>query len=189
MIDLRKIEDVELDHPLAGSEGVDPNHASRARIQVLLDQHKTLVIQTQFADAKSAALVTLIGLLALNGPVPMQLMEQSDLVVLAAATASGLAILFAVIAVFPRYPTRAARESLPEIDRFSWPALTTRRMSAEDYASFMQTAEISQLVHSIAYSNSAVAQILLRKYQMLRIAFMFGAADLVIAFARLTGLI
>ena len=185
----RKIDDVELNHPLAGREGVDPNHASRARIQTLLDQHKSLVVQTQFADAKSAALVTLIGLLALKGPVPMQTVAGADFLEIVSVATSGLAILFAVFAVFPRYPGRNVRETLPDIDRFSWPALTAKGMSAETYASFMQTAEISQLVHSIAYSNSAVSRILLRKYQFLRIAFLFGAADLVIAFARLTGVI
>ena len=187
MPETRKIEEVELTHPLAGSEGVDPSHASRARIQTLLDQHKTLIAQTQFADAKSAALVTLVGLLALKGPVSMELMVEADVVVLMAAAFSGLAILFALVSVFPRYPARTVREALPEGDRFSWPALTAQRMSPEAYARFMQTAEISQIVHSIAYSNCAVSQILLRKYQMLRVAFLFGTADLVVAFARLTG--
>ena len=189
MNNTRKIEEVELTHALAGSEGVDPNHASRARIQMLLDQHSTLIEQTQFADAKSAALVTLVGLLALKGPVSMQLMSEADLPALLSAAFSGIAILFAVISVFPRYPTRNIREALPEIDRFSWPALTAHRMSPETYATFMQTAEISQIVHSVAYSNCAVSQILLRKYQMLRIAFLFAAADLFIAFARLTGVV
>jgi Pycsar effector protein len=189
MNDYRKIEEVELTHPLAGSEGVDPNHASRARIQLLLDQHSALIEQTQYADAKSAGLVTLIGLLALKGPVPMQAMAGADPIVLVSAFAGGMAILFSVISVFPRYPTRAVRENLPDTDRFSWPALTANRMSPDTYARYMQTAEISQMVHSIAYSNCAVSQILLRKYQMLRVAFLFGAADLVIAFASLTGLV
>jgi len=184
----RRIEEVELSSRLAGSEGVDSNHASRARIQVLLDQHSSLITQTQFADAKSAALVTLIGLLALKGPVPMEAVAGADPLALFSAAASALAIAFCVVSVFPRYPRRDLRANLPEVDRFSWPALTAERMSAEDYASFMQTAEISQMVHSVAYSNCAVSQILLRKYQMLRIAFLFGAAAVIGAFARLTGM-
>ena len=185
----RKIAEVELDRPLAGHEGVDPNHASRARIQTLLDQHASLITQTQFADAKSAALITLIGLLALKGPMPLAAMQQADPVTLLSALASAMAILFGVAAVFPRYPGRTTRESLPEIDRFSWPALTSHGLSGEDYAQYMHTVEVSQIVHSVAHSNCAVAQILLRKYQMLRIAFLFGVADFALVFVRLTGVL
>ena len=184
-----RIEDVELNRPLAGHEGVDTNHASRARIQTLLDQHASLVTQTQFADAKSAALITLIGLLALKGPIPMEAMQQADPLSLVSAVASALAILFCVAVVFPRYPRRATRENLPEIDRFSWPALASGGISGEDYAQYMHTVEVSQMVHSIAHSNSAVSHILLRKYQMLRIAFLFGTADFVLVFLKLTGLV
>ncbi|MCG6857867.1 MAG: DUF5706 domain-containing protein [Salaquimonas sp.] len=183
-----KISEVELDLPLAGHEGVDTNHASRARIQTLLDQHASLITQTQFADAKSAALITLIGLLALKGPIPLEAMQQADAVSLASAVASALAILFCVAAVFPRYPGRMTRENLPDIDRFSWPALTSHGMSGEDYAKYMHTVEVSQMVHSIAHSNCAVSQILLRKYQMLRIAFLFGVADFALVFLKMTGL-
>ena len=184
-----KIKDVELNRPLAGSEGVDPNHASRARIQTLLDQHDSIVTQTQFADAKSAALITLIGLLALKGPIPLDAMQQGDAVSLLSAIASALAILFCVATVFPRYPGKNIRETLPDIDRFSWPALTSHGLSGEDYAQYMHTAEVSQMVHSIAHSNCAVSQILLRKYQMLRIAFLLAVADFVLVFLRLAGLL
>ena len=84
-----RIEDVELNRPLAGHEGVDTNHASRARIQTLLDQHASLVTQTQFADAKSAALITLIGLLALKGPMPLDAMQHGDAITLVSALAPG----------------------------------------------------------------------------------------------------
>ncbi len=184
-----RIADVELNRPLAGHEGVDPNHASRARIQTLLDQHASLVTQTQFADAKSAALITLIGLLALKGPIPMEAMMQADMVSTLSAVASALAILFCVAAVFPRYPGRGIRESLPDIDRFSWPALASPGLSGEDYAQYMHTVEVSQMVHSIAHSNSAISHILLRKYQMLRIAFLFATADFALVFVKLTGIV
>lgn len=180
---MHKISEIELDHALAGSEGVDPNHASRIRIQTLLDQHKTLVQQTQFADAKTGGLVTLVGLLALKGPVPIASMAATDPVAAIAGALAGLCILFCLFSVFPRYPGRGARRGLADADRFSWPALTGKAFGPQDYAQFMHTAEVSQIVHSIAQSNVAVARILLRKYQMLRIAFLFGGLDLVIVFA------
>lgn len=182
-----RLEDVDLTHPLAGSEGVDPNHASRIRIQTLLGQHSLLITQTQFADAKSAALVTLVSLLVLSGLIPADALGNADPFALLSGIASSLAILFSVMAVFPRYPGKAVREHLPEFDRFSWPALTASGLPPESYARYMQTAEVSQIVHSIAYSNCAVSRILLRKYQMLRISILFGTAYLIMAFARLAG--
>jgi hypothetical protein len=182
------IEQIDLSKSLAGSEGVDNNHASRIRIQALLDQHATLVTQTQFADTKSAGLVTLIGLLALKGPAPMDAMHHGDPVILLAAALSALCILFCVAAVFPRYPSAAQRAKLSETDRFSWPSLADSRFGAEAYSQYMQTAEVSQIVHSIARSNASIAAILLRKYVLLRVAFVFGAANLVVSFIRLAGI-
>ena len=63
------LESLPLDLRLQGSEGLDVNHASRLRMQFLVGQQASLVTQTQFADAKAAALMTLMGLVALNGPV------------------------------------------------------------------------------------------------------------------------
>lgn len=184
-----RIEDIELTHGLAGSEGVDPNHASRARIQLLLDQHNSLIAQTQFADAKTGGLVTLIGLLALKGPVPVDQMQSGDAVSLAAAALAAGCVLFCLLSVFPRYPGRGTRDRLHVSDRFSWPGLTTSGYGADDYARFMHTVEVSQMVHSVARSNVAVARILLRKYQMLRIAFVLGGLDFLIVFARHAGLV
>jgi hypothetical protein len=185
----RKIAEIELDAGLAGKEGVDPNHASRIRIQTLLDQHASLVQQTQFADTKSAGLVTLVGLLALKGPLPLDRMMHADPVSLAAGLLAGGCILFCVLAVFPRYPGKMIRDRLSDIDRFSWPALTAPSFGPADYAEYMHKAEISQIVHSIALSNSAVARILLRKYQMLRIAFGLAALDFLVVFARNAGMV
>ena len=182
------IDKVDLSHPLSGTEGVDTNHASRIRIQTLLDQHSTLIQQTQFADTKAGGLVTLVGLLALKGPMPVAAMTMQDPVALAAAVMSGVCILFCVLAVFPRYPGKGIRSKLSETDRFSWPALAADGFDAEQYAEFMHVAEVSQIVHSVAHSNSSVSHILLRKYQMLRIAFLFGALDFAIIFGRMTGI-
>lgn len=183
-----RIEDIGLSQELAGQEGLDSNHASRARIQVLLDQHSTLITQTQFADAKTGGLVTLIGLLALKGPVPVDQMAMADPLSLLAAGLAAACVMFCLLSVFPRFPGRGLRNRLHETDRFSWPALASPNYSADDYAAYMKTAEISQMVHSLARSNSAVAKILLRKYQMLRVAFILGGLDFLLVFARHGGL-
>jgi hypothetical protein len=184
----KSIEAVELAASLAGREGVDPNHASRIRIQTLLDQNASLVQQTQFADAKAGGLVTVVGLLALKGPAPISGMAEMEPVALATGVASALCILFCVLAVFPRYPAARVRAHLSDIDRFSWPSLTAPDFSADDYARYMQTAEVSQIVYSIARSNSAISRILLRKFQMLRIAFGLSLALFCAILARHAGL-
>lgn len=183
------LEKVDLSRPLSGSEGVDPNHASRIRIQTLLMQHNSLVQQTQFADAKAAGLMTVIGLLALNGPVPMDDMMKGETISMAAGIVAALCILFCIFTIFPRYPRRKIRKNLSETDRFSWPSLTSPDFNAESYSEYMHTAEVSQIVHSIAHSNSAVAHILLRKFLMMRIAFLLGAVDFGIVLLRHAGVI
>lgn len=184
-----KVDEVDLSAPLAGHEGVDPNHASRIRIQTLLDQHASLITQTQFADAKSGGLVTVVGLLALNGPIPMAGMMGQDVVATIAGVLAASCMLFCIFTIFPRYPRKNVREHLSETDRFSWPSLTAPNFDEQAYADFMHTAEVSQLVHSIACSNSAVSHILLRKFQMLRIAFLLGGLDIMVVFARHAGLV
>ncbi|MEM7464896.1 MAG: hypothetical protein AAF362_19670 [Pseudomonadota bacterium] len=183
------LEKVDLSRPLSGSEGVDPNHASRIRVQTLLFQNTSLVQQTQFADAKAAGLMTVIGLLALNGPVPMDEMMKGETLSMAAGMVAALCILFCIFTIFPRYPGKKVRKNLSETDRFSWPSLTSPDFDAEAYSEYMHTAEVSQIVHSIAHSNTAIAHILLRKFLMMRIAFFLGAIDFAIVLVRHSGLI
>ena len=185
MASRKTIAAVELMQSAAGHEGVDANHTSRIRVQALLDQNHSLVQQTQFADAKAGGLVTLVGLLALKGPIPVTAMSVSDILGMANSGVSALAILFCLLAVFPRYPTRRTREHLSDLDRYSWPALTAPGFDGDAYASYMQSAEVSQIVYSIARSNSAVSQILLRKFQMLRIALVLSLILFALVFIRL----
>ena len=189
MTSAKKIGEIDLSHPLAGREGVDTNHASRIRVQALLDQHASLVQQTQFADTKSAGMITIVGILMVNGPVPMGNMMRSDWLSISAGGLAALCILLCVFTIFPRFPKRAVRTKMAEVDRFSWPSLTEPGFDADAYAEYMHTAEISQIVHSIAHSNSAISRILLRKYKMLRLAFVLGAGFALLVFGRYAGLI
>ena len=184
-----KIGELDLSYPLAGSEGVDTNHASRIRVQMLLDQHSSLIQQTQYADAKAGALITVIGLLALNGPLPLTDMMTADFVAAAGGAIAALCMLFCVFTVFPRYPGKRIRDRLAETDRFSWPSLATTTFDGDAYSDYMHTAEISEIVHSIALSNSSISLILLRKFQTLRVAFFLGAIFIIIVFARHAGVV
>ena len=184
---VRKLEEVDLSLDLKGSEGHDVNYVSRVRTQYLYAQHAALIAQNQFADAKAAALMTLVGLVALRGPLaisetPVDLFSAAYLVCVAGS------ILCAFLAVFPRYPARALRDRLWESDRWSWPALSAGKADPDEFARFMQTSEVSQLVHSVSLSNAAVSRILLAKFRMLRLAFMFAIVILLMTGARLAGL-
>lgn len=184
----RKISEVDLNLPLAGTEGLDINYIGRIRTQYLFAQHQALVTQTQFADAKAAALMTLVGLIALRGPFAVGEPPVGLFVGLYLALVA-LCILFSFLAVFPRYPAAKLRDGMSESDRWSWPALATDGFEPDDFSRFMQTSEVSQLVHSVSLSNSYVSRILLRKFFMLRIAFLFAFAVLIMTGLRLAAII
>jgi len=183
----RKLADIDLTLPLEGTEGLDANYVTRTRTQYLYAQHQALVTQTQFADAKAAVLITLVGLVAFRGPVAIG-NGQLDMFTIIYLVTIALSVLFAFIAVFPRYPSSTARRAMAEQDRWSWPALAAETLSPDEFSHFMQTSEASQLVHSVSLSNSAVSAILLAKFRMLRIAFILGLIVLALAGVRLSGL-
>ncbi|MFZ2101627.1 MAG: Pycsar system effector family protein [Oricola sp.] len=182
------LDEIDLSLPLSGSESLDVNHASRARIQFLTDQHQALLTQIQFADAKSVALMTLLGVIALRGPIEMHSSGEDPVLRYVFLFISAIAIFCCFWAVFPRYPGAKMRRAMFGYDRWSWPSLAADALDPADYARFMQTAEISQLVQSLAVSNAAVARILLRKYVALRVAFGFSIAVLAIVCVRLAGM-
>jgi Pycsar effector protein len=182
------LDDIDLSLPLAGSEGLDINHASRARIQYLGDQHQALLTQIQFADAKSFALMTLLGLIALRGPIEMHSAAENPVLGNVFLVVSAISVFCCFWAVFPRYPTARSRREMLVYDRWSWPSLAGDSLEPVAYSKFMQTAEISQLVQSLAISNAAVARVLLRKYTALRIAFGFSILVLLIVCIRLSGI-
>lgn len=182
------LDEVDLSLSLSGSEGHDINHVSRARIQYLSDQHNALLTQIQFADAKAVALMTLLGLIALRGPIEMHSVGEDPVLRAVFLALSAIAVFCCFWAVFPRYPGARMRRSMIGYDRWSWPALAAESLDPAAYAKFMQTAEVSQLVHSLSISNSAVARVLLRKYTALRVAFFFSIAVLAIVCIRLAGM-
>lgn len=66
-------------------------------------------------------------------------------------------------------------------DRWSWPSIAAGQANRADFARFMKTSEVSQLIQSVPLSNAAVSRILTAKYGILRAAFMLSIASLCIA--------
>ena len=180
------IEKLALDLPLEGREGLDANHASRLRMQFLSTQHASLITQTQFADAKAAALMTVMALVALNGPVKILSSGNGNVAILIMFLLTILAIGTAMAAIMPRYPDSRLSQLIKRRDRFAWPGLVAQGYDPLDHARFMQTAEASQLIMSISHTNAAMARVLQVKFQYLRAAYLLAALDLALMVLQVT---
>jgi len=185
---LKQLADLDLSIDLHGCEGLDVNYVSRIRSQYLFTQHQTMIAQMQFADAKAAALIALIGFITLRGPIKLDDATTLGVIGYIFLMVAGLAVIFSLLSVFPRYPSKVKREILSLSDRWSWPALASKALKPEEFADYMRTAEVSQLLHSLSISNCYVADILLSKYRMLRVGFIFGLLTMVIVGIKVTGL-
>ncbi len=177
-----------LEERIEGHEGLDVNHASRMRMQFLVGQHASLVTQTQFADAKAAALMTLMGLVALNGPVQIRAAGPHEVDALGIFVVMIMAIGCAIFSIIPRFPDAELCKLISRRDRYSWPALVSQDYTPLQHARFMRTAEASQLIVSVAQSNGAMARVLYRKFRFLRVAFLLGATDLLLIVLYVIGL-
>ena len=173
---------------LGGSEGLDVNQASRLRMHFLVSQQASLVAQTQFADAKAAALMALLGIVALNGPVKLGGAGPPQIDALVIFVTMFVAIGFAIWALIPRFPNTGRAQAMGRCERFSWPSLASHGYDPLEHALFMRTAEASQLVMSLAHSNATMARVLRRKFVSLRIAFLLASADLLLILLHVVGL-
>ena len=181
------MEKLDAEAGLDGTEGLEVSHLCRIRMQFLASQHASLVSQTQFADAKAAALMTVMGLVALNGPVRISTVGAASLDAIAVFILIMATIGVAAWAIIPRYPDKALNKLIHKRDRFSWPALVAQGYEPLDHAAFVRGADASQLIMSIAQTNSAMAAVLRRKFVVLRTAFGMAALDLVLIVAYVLG--
>ncbi len=177
---IKNLNELDMSIDLHGCEGLDVNYVSRIRSQYLFVQHQTMITQMQFADAKAAALIALVGFITLRGPIKIDQVTSLGIFGYAYLLSACLAVICSLLSVFPRFPSRVKRDILILSDRWSWPALASRALKAEDFASYIRTAEVSQLLHSLSISNCFVAEILLSKYKMLRIGFVFGLSTMLL---------
>jgi len=175
------LSQVKLNLAIEGSEGVDRNYSSRIRSQYLIAQHQTLVTQAQFADAKAAAILALLGIAALRGPFDLAAdIANASALALGYIGLIGLSTLFCLLSIIPRYPSRKKRNQIADTERWSWPSLASDHLSQIDFGKYMQTSEISHLIYSVAHANQAHAKVLLVKFRMLRIAFILLLAIIVL---------
>ena len=130
-----------------------------------------MVAQSQFADAKAAAILALLGLLALRGPIDITTGAGTLMWIwLGYLGLTLLSVAFCLLAIIPRYPNKKARNQAAEVDLWSWPSLASDRLDEIDYGLYMQTSEVSHLIYSVAHANQSIAKILLVKFKLLRIA-------------------
>ncbi|MEM9059717.1 MAG: Pycsar system effector family protein [Pseudomonadota bacterium] len=165
----------------------DAGTIDRMRLQFLATQHASLVSQTQFADAKAAALMTVMGLVALNGPVKISTVASASLDAIVVFILIMATIGIAAWAIIPRYPDKALNKMIHRRDRFSWPALVAAGYEPLDHADFAREAKGDQLIMSLAQTNGAMAKVLRRKFVVLRLAFGMAALDLLLIIAYVLG--
>ena len=171
------IEHLIYDQDIASREGVSLDYMARVRIAFLLGQNQSMIAQTQFADAKAGALLAFIGLVATRGPGAVVEISAITPALVIQIALHGLALICAIIVLYPRYANHNLRRQMMLQDRFSWPALAGVGCTADDFAGFMRGAQLSQLVVSVARSNHALSAILLRKFTWLRAAFVIAIFD------------
>ncbi|MEM0945235.1 MAG: hypothetical protein AAGI70_14965 [Pseudomonadota bacterium] len=182
------IDALAYDQPIRSAEGMDANHTGRARLQFLAAQATTLITQTQFADAKAAALMTLSGLLAFQGPAGFSAIALSAPYLMVSLGFNLICLGASIAAIVPRFPPEQLANAIYRYDRFSWPGITSED-AADGYAAFMRDSEISQLVVSMARANQGAAHVLKRKFAVLRLAFIFALLSvLMLAVDRITQL-
>jgi hypothetical protein len=183
---LDSVNSIDLNLPLQGSEGLDKNYTSRIRSQYLFAQHQSLVTQSQFADAKAAAILAILGLLALRGPIEINIGSAvTDWVWYTYLGLMVLSVAFCLLAILPRYPNRKIRNEAARVDTWSWPSLSSERLNEMDYGLYMQTSEVSHLIYAVAHANRSIANILLTKFRMLRIALFLLLTTTAMALAHL----
>lgn len=186
---MSKLRELDAAGAIDAREGMGVDQLVRSRLQYLAAQDRSLIAQIQFADAKAAAMITLLGLVLIEAwrPGPDPAPAAAGLVALSSAffhVAAAIGLGLCLWAVIPRYPSDEDRQASALSERYSWPALAADPEGGDDYAAFMRASQPSHLVASLAQSNHALAQILARKFQTLRTAYLFGAAALALALLR-----
>lgn len=174
------LDALSLDVDIGSREQVSRDQAARIRIQFLCEQCAILARQTHFADTKAAAL------LALAGVVGARVTMEAEAITLTALEGGMLALTAAVLllcllVLMPRYPGARLQAAIADRERFSWVSLSAPGQGPDAYAEFARSAEISQIIVSIARTNAAMAQVLHRKFRRLRLAFQLALADIALA--------
>lgn len=163
---------------------IAPGDGLRARVHFLVAQNNALIVQTQFADAKAAALMALMGIIALRGPVPLN-PGPEDPLGLAMAAMIVVSVLACFWAVIPRYPGAKMRRRLLSVERFSWPALASDDCTGAAHGAFAREGAFGEIIGALAHANVSHAQVLLKKFRAMRVAFVAAMAAVALLILRI----
>ncbi len=180
------LDDLDFNQDVGSHEGISNDQIARARLAFLLGQNSSLITQMQFADAKAGALLAFIGLVGTRGPGAVVDIAEVTPMIAGQVLLHALALIAGIVVLFPRYAGHDVRRKMAREDRFSWPSLASKDYPIGAFAGFMRTAEISQMIISIARSNHTLSGILLKKYSWLRAAFAIAVLDVFFMALRIT---
>ena len=174
-MDIATLEKPEADEAVRVDEGISRGDSVRARMLFLVSQNNTLVNQTQFADAKAGALMTVLLLISTKGAAPGISVIQ-DPVELASMVLVILSIGFCLATIMPRVMGFRTDSMPPQNERYTWLYMAMPEYSKEQHGAFARQAEFGALLNSVASSNVGASRVLAKKFAMLRWAFITGLA-------------
>ena len=160
------------------SEFPDINYRCSIRMSYLVNQNRTMIRQNQFVDAKAGALLAVVGIFAFKGPVDITTLTISNPVEACYLAAILTAIVFTVASIFPRYPGKRGRKLRAEAETWSWPSLSAVDLDDARMRGLPNVASLEQLFASVSHSNADMARIILLKFQLLRLGFVFAVIAL-----------
>ena len=157
----------------------DCDENNTIRMEYLLVQNTSFIRHKLIADAKAAAILGAAGILGVQGQsLPLTGDDLGPLAMLFLIFVC-VSIGSCVASIYARYPSKRYRQSLHEIETWSWASLSTNGLSAANYSDGIEAQSISHLYRSLAYSNATMAKVLERKFFYQRVAFLSAIAALV----------
>lgn len=160
------------DEEIRIDDGVSLDSA-RARMLFLVSQNKAILTQTQFADAKAGALMTVLLLISIKGSAP-GIATIQDPVELLSMICVIVSIGFCLVAIMPRVRGLNETSAPSRNNRYTWLSMTTPAYSEEEHGEYARLTDLGSMLNSVASSNIGAARVLARKFNMLRLAFFSG---------------
>lgn len=172
----RPLDDMLLETDIRSKEGVGVDQMTRSRLSFLTSQHTALLRQIQIADTKAGAILAVLGVF--GAQIVTSNLGINDNLYLMIICLSVIVVVLCLAVVIPRFYYVGDRSEMHETDRFSFSALANDAYTADDHAAFMRTSQASQLIMSIARTNSEVAHVLATKFKILRWTFALAILDM-----------
>ncbi|MEM7187997.1 MAG: hypothetical protein AAF439_00165 [Pseudomonadota bacterium] len=181
-MDLHKPQEIDRASDMM-TEAVGDSDDVRARIDYLAAQTQAITTQTQFADAKAAALMTVMSLIALRSPFSeaASLTNPLDLATYGMIVVSILLCLWSII---PRFPRQEVSEMILAGDKYSWIGISLGAWTPEAHYEHARKGDLDGLVKDMATSNVGSARVLRKKFKAVRWGFLAGIAAVLMMLVR-----